>query len=275
VRLGILTDIHLSPPDNPADGWHNPHQFKTVRERLAKSIRWLETEGVDRIAVLGDLTHHGDEAPLREVIEMLGASNVPIWVLPGNHDLTSGSATFAGAIEAFGRDMVEVIGSQPVPLDDAWRVAGLPIERASDGAGFVAAPASDPHKWGDGPVLLLSHFPVLSLRKECVEADLKYAGDLTNAREVATLLLERPGPTFVINGHLHVRHAASQGSVLQAACGAQVESLFEATLVDFGNWDQGCIAWTATPMEPVWPGVSPALTIANQAWTWDGVAWRS
>lgn len=170
--------------------------------------------------------------------------------------------------------MVEAIGSQPVPLDDAWRVAGLPIER-TPGGHFMASALPGNDSLGDGPLLLVSHFPVLSLQQACVEAGLKHAGDLTNAREVADSLLDHAGPTFVINGHLHIRHAAAQGPVLQAACGAQVESLFEATLVNLEAWCNGRISWTATPVQAVWPGISPALSDPVQAWTWDGAAWRS
>lgn len=273
MRLGILTDIHLNPPGSPAGGWHNPHQFETVRERLVQSLAWLEAQGADRIAVLGDLTHHGDEPSLREVIDILGTSRVPLWVLPGNHDLEPDIAILHGAIGAAGESMVQVIGSQPVPLDDAWQVAGLPIERAPGGH-FMASALPGTGSLGDGPLLVFSHFPVLSLQQACAAAGLKYAGDLTNGGEVAASLLERAGPTFIINGHLHIRHAASQGPVLQAACGAQVESLFEATLVDFGAWHDGRISWTATPVQDVWPGVSPALSGPVQAWTWDGAGWR-
>ncbi len=274
MHLGILTDIHLSPPGSPGGSWHNPHQFETVRERLAQSLAWLEAQGVDRIAVLGDLTHHGDEPSLREVIEILGTSSVPVWVLPGNHDLEPDIAALTGTITGAGESVVQVIGSQPVPLDNAWHVAGLPIERAP-GGGFMALALPGTDSLGDGPLLLISHFPALSLREECAAAGLKYAGDLVNAGVVAGSLLGRAAPTFVINGHLHIRHATSRGTVLQAACGAQVESLFEATVVDFGNWDQGRIAWTSTAMEPEWPGISPALSDPVQTWLWDDKGWRT
>lgn len=275
MRLGILTDIHLSPPGSPPAAWYNPYQFDTVRERLAQAIRFLEVEGVDRFAVLGDLTHHGDEPSLQEAIAILATANVPVWILPGNHDLTSGITPFTGAIDAAGGGTVIAIGSEPVPLDSAWRVAGLPIERNRDGGGFMASPAPEPDSWGDGPVLLLSHFPVLSLQQPCANANLKYAGDLHNAGHVATSLVDRAAPTLVINGHLHIRHTDVRGSVLQAACGAQVESLFEATVIDIRMWEDGRVTWNATPIQPVWPGVSPALAESAQAWTWDGVGWRS
>jgi len=274
VRLGILTDIHLSPPDSAPTAWHNPYQLETVRERLAQSIRFLEEEGADRIAVLGDLTHHGDEPSLREAIELLATANVPVWVLPGNHDLTPDRASLDGEIAACGGQSVSALGSPPVPFGDAWQVAGLPIRCAPNGLGFEASTVPDPGTWGEGPLLVLSHFPVLSLQDECARAGLKYAGDLLNGDEVAEALVARVAPTLVVNGHLHVRHAAARGSVLQAACGAQVESLFEATLVDLGAWNQGRVHLAATPVREVWPGVSPALSEPEAAWTWDGGGWR-
>lgn len=274
MRLGILTDIHLSPPGSPPTAWHNPYQLETVRERLVQSIRFLEAQGAERIAVLGDLTHHGDEPSLREAIDLLATANVPVWVLPGNHDLTPGRATLDVAIAACGGRTVTALGDTPVPFGDAWQVVGLPIRRSPGGPGFEASSVPDPVAWDDGPVLVLSHFPVLSLQDECARAGLKYAGDLANANEVAAMLARRAAPTFVINGHLHIRHVAAQGSMLQAACGAQVDSLFEATLVDLGDWDQGRVRLATTPIRETWPGVSPALTPPDQIWTWDSAGWR-
>ena len=116
---------------------------------------------------------------------------------------------------------------------------------------------------------------MLSLLQQCADANLKYAGDLRNGDHLATSLVDRTAPTLVINGHLHIRHTTARGSVLQAACGAQVESLFEVTVVDFGGWNQGRITWAATPIQPVFPGVSPALVASSQAWAWDGAGWHS
>lgn len=274
MRIGILTDIHLSPPDSAPTAWHNPYQLETVRERLAQSIRSLEAQGANRIAVLGDLTHHGDEPSLKEAITILAKANVPVWVLPGNHDLTADRTALDEVIAACGGRTVTALGETPISLGDTWHVAGLPIRRSPNGPGFEASAVPGPVAWGDDPVLVLSHFPILSLVAECAAADLKYAGDLANADQVATALAARAAPTLVINGHLHIRHAAAQGSVLQAACGAQVDSLFEATLVDFGAWNEGRVRLTATPMREAWPGVSPALADPGQRWTWDGASWR-
>jgi hypothetical protein len=274
VRLGILTDIHHRPPGSAPDGWHNPHQFDTVLDRLAQSLAWLRNEGVERVAVLGDLAHEGDAESLREVVDVIGESGIPAWLLPGNHDLGQGGDTLAGVIAESGHPSLTLLGASPTALAGDWLVTGLDIQRAAPG-GYEATSIPDPSSWGSAPLLLLSHFPVLSTRGEVLGACLKYAGDLTNAGQVAATVLERAAPTLVLSGHLHVRHAISQGPVLQASCGAQVESLFEVTVVSFDNWDSGRVTWTSTAIQPVWPGVNPALSEPTQRWVWDGSVWST
>jgi predicted phosphodiesterase len=274
VRLGILTDIHHAPHDTAPDGWHNQHQFDTVLTRLAQSIRWLESQGVERLAVLGDLTHHGDDASMREVLAAIAQAKVPAWILPGNHDLQPDLTILTAAIDTLGSDILARLNGTPATLAHDWLVTGLDLERTAPGA-YQATPAPDPAAWGNSPVLVLSHFPILTLKPHAKEAGLKYAGDLANAESIGAALLERTAPTLVINGHLHIRHAVTQGSVLQASCGAQVESLFEATVVDFGAWNEGRISWVSSAIQPVDPGVSPVLSEPEQAWQWDGTAWRS
>jgi Icc-related predicted phosphoesterase len=273
MRLGILTDIHIAPTGNHADAWHNPHQFDTARQRLADSIAWLEQQGIDRLAVLGDLTHHGDDTSLRETLAIIANATVPVWVLPGNHDLGHGPSTLADALASNGHTHVEVIGSDPVPFGDTWQVVGTGLAK-STGGGYEATPEPDSTSWSDAPTVVLSHFPLISLRDACTEAGLKYAGDLVNGSEIVARLAARLAPVLVVNGHLHVRHAATQGAVLQAACGAQVESLFEATLIDLNEWPEGIVRWTSTAIQPPWEGPDPALSPDAESWRWSGSAWQ-
>jgi len=272
VRLGILTDIHHRPPGSPPDGWHNPHQFETVLGRLVESLAWLRNEGVDRVAVLGDLAHDGDVASLRGVVDVIGGSGLPAWLVPGNHDLGHGVDTLATAVAAAGHDQVEIIGTGAVPLADDWLVTGVGIAQAP-GGGYQGEFLPDSTIPPGAPLLVLSHFPILTTREAVLGAGLKYAGDLANAAEIADALTRRAGPSLVVSGHLHVRHATANRAVLQASCGAQVESLFEVTVVDFGAWGAGAVTWAATAIQPAWPGVNPALSDPTQTWTWRGGAW--
>ena len=273
MRLGILTDIHLAPPGNPADAWHNPHQFDTARQRLVDSIAWLERQGIDRLAVLGDLTHHGDDESLREALALIATATVPVWILHGNHDLGHGPSTLADALTGSGFAHIEVIGNDPVPFGDPWQVIGVGLVQGT-GWNIEATPEPDPTAWSDTPTVVLSHFPLISLRDACTAAGLKYAGDLLNSSSILDRLAAHTAPVLVVNGHLHVRHVATRGAILQAACGAQVESLFEATLVDLKDWPNGIVRWTATAIQPPWEGPNPALSRDAESWRWTGTAWH-
>ena len=272
MKLGVLTDIHLCPPGSPPDGWHNPHQFETVAERLERAMAWLAARGVDQVAVLGDLSHMGDAASLRAVVDILGASGLQTWVLPGNHDLVPDPVALATAVADAGHDHVRLLDGAAIPFGPTWQVAGLVMVRAETG-GFRADPEPEMDAWGERPTVLLAHYPVLSIRDDAAAANLKYAGDLANGEPQADALRQRPAPTLIVHGHLHIRHATASGSALQASCGAQVESLFEVTVFDLGGWDDGRVSWQATAIQDIWPGVNPALSDPTQSWRWSGSAW--
>jgi len=274
VRLGVLTDIHHCPPGSPPGGWHNPHHFDDALDRLRTSLAWLEGQRVDRLAVLGDLTHFGDEASLGEVLAVLGASSLPTWILTGNHDLNPDHTALEAALDAGKHANVRSIERQQDAFGPDWLVVGLGMERGANGAGFTAAKL-DMASWGATPAIVVSHFPVLSTATEVKVAGLKYAGDLANAAEIESMLLARTAPTVAISGHLHVRHAMAKGAVLQASCAAQIESLFEATVFDFGDWGDRRISWDSTSMQDVSDGKLPVLSGRGQRWSWDGAGWTS
>lgn len=268
MRLGVLTDIHLCPPSSPPSGWHNPHQFDTVRERLAQSIAFLNRQNIDRLVVLGDSTHGGDPASLREVLALLAESTAPVWIIPGNHDLDQGPNTLNLAAADF--PSIDVLDSTPQPLTDGWQVLGAGLAVA-EGGGYVIEPALDAATWGATATLVLSHFPLLSFDEIVRGAGLKYAGDLVNLNAIVGPLLDRTSPTLILQGHMHVRAVQQQNAVLLAACGAQIESLFEATVLDLG---ENTASWQATAINPIWDGNKVDLADPTQAWTWTGSCWQ-
>ena len=69
MKLGILSDIHEQSDGAGTGGWFSPYPFHTVGDRLQRSLKFLRDEGVDHIAVLGDLSNHGDVESIRNVIE--------------------------------------------------------------------------------------------------------------------------------------------------------------------------------------------------------------
>ncbi len=128
--------------------------------------------------------------------------------------------------------------------------------------------------WGDAPVLLGSHFPVLSRAQVVRAAGLPYAGDLVNRERVAAPLLARAAPTVVVCGHLHVREGVADGALLQVACGALIEPPFEATLLDLREDGAGlAVNRTAHELGRAEERRDPRLAPAEEAWRFAGGRW--
>jgi hypothetical protein len=270
MRLGIVTDIHLAPPDCPPGGWHNPHQFATVADRLARSLTWLTDRGAARILVGGDLTHHGDAKSMDAVLDILDAAPVPAWIVPGNHDLDTSPDMLATRLANRNSSRVSFLNGTGEPLGTGWHALGLGLERHDGAYHATGLPESGIPNL---PLLVLSHFPVLSLSDAARTAQLKYAGDLANRETLAWALRAREAPSLVICGHLHIRHTQTDGPILQIANSAQIESLFEVTLLDIGDEESGPVTWETVSIDDAWPGVDPGLSPRTQIWSWTGSVW--
>jgi hypothetical protein len=195
-------------------------------------------------------------------------------VVAGNHDITDDPERLARALdlaqapnvwlaEPEGRvhDGVQVAGVH-VGESDAWFAARL---RAVPPAGA----------WGPEPLLLISHYPVLSLAGEISARGLPYPGDLLDRDELAERLLGHPAPVLVVGGHIHARASASRGPVLQLNAGALVEPPYECALVDLDRAANGGLTvrrrcqrlfGEPNPNEPV-------LSPEQEAWRFEGGRW--
>lgn len=81
-RIAVLTDIHVSP-GNASE----PYLREAVREINA-------SEGIDLVLVIGDLANEGSDTELANVKSIIDSIALPMYVIPGNHELTwSQSAT--------------------------------------------------------------------------------------------------------------------------------------------------------------------------------------
>jgi hypothetical protein len=60
LRLGIVADPHLALERLEDARWHNPYRLADAHERLDVALAHPLLEGVDVVAVLGDLAHFGD-----------------------------------------------------------------------------------------------------------------------------------------------------------------------------------------------------------------------
>src|SRR5687767_4173244 len=100
MRLGIVTDVHLCPPGAPPGAWHNPYDLESMPRRLTLALERLVAEGVEAIAMLGDLTSSADADSVNRGLGILAESPAPIRFVPGNHDAEAGGVELAECVAA-------------------------------------------------------------------------------------------------------------------------------------------------------------------------------
>ncbi len=279
MRLGIITDVHLVPVNSGPLSWHNAYAVADAAAHFREALARLVAAGADAIAILGDLSNDGGDASLDDGVRLAAASGRPVWMVPGNHDVIARPDALAAAIARSGANDVRLAPPGGVLLGDGVRLAGLAAltrdRPTKDTAVRAAAPLPVP-AWGDDLVLLLAHYPLLSLAERAADAGLKYAGDLADRAVVATPLLRRAAPTVVAHGHLHLRDTTSVGSILQFSCAALIEPPFEVTLLDITRRDgRATVRREATPVVPSPDVRLPVLASPDGAWTFEASAWRA
>jgi len=292
MRFGIITDVHLVPADSgplswhnayavtdTATSWHNAYAVTDTATRFREALARCVAADVDAIAVLGDLSNDGDDASLDDGVWLAAASGRPVWIVPGNHDVITHADALAAAVARADAGAVRLAPPGGVPLGDGVRLAGLAAltrdQPPKNTAVRAAAPLPVP-AWGDDLVLLLAHYPLLSLVARAADAGFKYAGDLADLDALAAPLVRRAAPTVVAHGHLHLRDASSVGRVLQLSCAALIEPPFEVTLLDIARHGGRATARRAsTPVAPSSDVRLPVLAPPDGAWAFEAGAWRA
>jgi hypothetical protein len=260
VRFGVLTDLHAVPDTTRRAAWHNAYDFAGVEQRRERALELFAEADVDRLLLLGDLAHDGDPPSLRRMLRPshLGA---PPLAVGGNHDGPRPTEQLAGA----GPGPLTLPGWRAV-RHGSVRVAGVRIVRRAERRWAAARPPALA-TWGAHPVLLASHFPLLSRTTALAARELPYAGDLVDRAAVAEPLVARKAPTVVACGHLHVRDSASSGSLLQLGCGALVEPPFEATLLELaGEGEAVEVTRAAHELGQAHERRDPRLVPARESW---------
>ena len=286
MRLGIVADPHLSPAGTRLAsvlGFPSvPTEFAVYNAmvRYRRALKRGVQEGADGLALLGDLSWSGDAESLGAGLRLAARSAFgrPVWTVSGNHDCGERVDAMTRAVRRLGAENVrlatpegEVFGAGGV------RVAGLCVNSENYGYTAFLDERPDVSGWGDEPVLLLSHYPMISFRERAERAGLYYGdNDLENLDEVQRPLLEREAPTIVVNGHMHRRDACTEEKVLQVSCAALYEPPYEITLLDLEA--EGGRLSVYVERLPVAPSSEEdarlsILSPAQQRWVFDGGAW--
>ena len=275
MRIGVVTDAHLCPPGTPPDAWHNPYDFAHAEANLVAALDLHRTGDSNVIAMLGDLSHLGDEPSLARGIALCGGGDRPVLAVPGNHDcgeVIDRLAMLSGRRGSASPRSLRPATSAGESLA-GFRIVGLPIAvRHPDQGWLVEVPAVA--AWDEEPVIVLSHFPVLSREAEARRAGLRYAGSSADRDGFGEALRRRVGPTLILHGHLHIRDAVAVGPVLQIGCAALIEPPHEVAVVDVEAAENGLTVRVRRRAVAPSPSVRlPLLTGESGAWTFRERAW--
>jgi calcineurin-like phosphoesterase family protein len=278
IRLAVVSDPHLVPPGTTATGsWHNTLEFETALPRFELALRQCAAGNPDAIVALGDIANDGDVASHDVAVVRFAAAGPTAWLVPGNHD-TRGPDAGLGLENAV-RRLASATTHVPPTGGVEWRglgIAGVGLSHEDRGYRPRLDGGLGQDVASDRLLLVLSHFPLISLEHEVKVAGWKYAGDLVGLADVARPLLARHGPTIALHGHLHLGSSLVDSRVLQIGCPPLIEAPFEIThLVIVTNADRAIEV--SLRREQIWPtdGIAswPQLTPARQAWRYDDHGW--
>lgn len=293
MRLGLVSDVHWRTNASangtgwhgaaaaPA-GWHGTgSELAGALERLALALERFAEHDVDLVVVAGDLTHHGEVGALVEVLRRCGEASAPVLVVAGNHDVDGDADRLRRAhalVTAHGRAAGIVrLATLEGELHAGMRVAGVHVGETTGWFGARLREQPDLGLWGGEPLVLISHYPALSLATPVSDEGFPYPGDLLDRRELARRLAARQAPTLVVSGHVHARATRVEGSVLQLTGGALVEPPYECAVIDVEMPAPGwlTVGRACLRLRDGDGGREPVLAPERESWLFDGTQWRT
>lgn len=276
IRLGVISEIHIVPPGTPEGVWHNPFLFEQAEELFGRAVERCVQAEVDAIAILGDLTHFADAGSFAGVRRVLATVDLPVFVLPGNHDLDSSAQPLAAFCQAL--DLPNVtLPPATLALNPAIALSLTSLAPGPAGTGYSAVPSHTSALSDPALSVVLTHFPAFPMSDLLAGADLKHAGDLTNRAALLDAIATRPGPVLIVNGHLHVHATIAAGRLLQLSVAALIEPPHDVTILTIGVDDAGdpWVRRQATGLVET-PGVSlPVLSARDECWRYSNATWES
>lgn len=267
VRLGVISEVHIVPPGTPEGFWHNPFLFDQAEELFGRAVERCVDAEVDAIAILGDLTHYADPGSFAGVRRVLERIELPVYVLPGNHDLGESERPLGAFQQAL--DLPHVtIAPGTVALTPAIDLSLVGLEPGGD-RGKYAGVRSRAVTGNEAKLTVaLTHFPAYAMRELLTGAGLKHAGDVVNREALLEAIGAVPGPVLIVNGHLHVHATMRDGRILQLSVAALIEPPHDVTVLTLGV-DEAGNPWVSRQACGLveTPGVSlPVLSEREERW---------
>jgi Icc-related predicted phosphoesterase len=263
LKIGVIADIHAAPADCPPESWQGEYAPAGGAALARQAVAKLRSDSIDALFVLGDSANDGDHQSMKDAVAAVSSMSVPTWIVAGNVDLSRNQTELEDSLAAVAPNLrVPTALGRPF---QGFIVAGLRFQGSSADA-IALANRPNVEAWRDEPVLLISHYPVISRRDEALAGGWKYSGDANGLGGLDAELAARRAPTIVLHGHLHLKDAMTHGALLQLGFPALIESGHQIAIVTIST-DAGeiqlDIAWLAAA-----PDDRPVAKIGEPAGSW-------
>ena len=192
-----LTDIHAGATWGPAD--------PMIRLDAALGAIAMLSTPADAIVITGDLAENGLDAEYEQVLEHVGALDVPVFALPGNHDdrdrlrLRFGISGFDRAPVQYAADVGPlrlVCVDSTLPGHDRGELDQQRLEWLD--RELAAAP--------DTPTMLAMHHPPFVTRMPAFDRIGLPDGD---RRALSAVIERHPQILTIVAGHIHTTSVAA------------------------------------------------------------------
>jgi 3',5'-cyclic AMP phosphodiesterase CpdA len=216
MRLAHVSDLHLSPPgrEDRAKGLTSHDVATAIADDLA-----MISDGLDLVVVSGDLTEEADPESFAAFERIFSRIELPIAVVPGNHDGPLGMRNYARQSSVLaGWDIsnriVEIAGTNLLGLDTC-------VENMIQGAvssNEIAMVGDEIARESNRRLIVVMHHPPLLLGLETFDGFCQIKG----GSKLLDVLVSGGRETLVLSGHVHRPYAAREGKLSCFVAGSMI-----------------------------------------------------
>lgn len=254
VKLGVSSDLHFLSKKLYDNGkafrdmyYHSDgKQIKNGEKLIDQMLLEVQQQQLDAILLTGDLTLNGELKSHEELVEKLKIvkkSGIPIFVVPGNHDIGHPNAKgyrkeetyqvqtireeeFLDLYEEFGyaqaisKDAYSLSYAVPfskriwlICLDNCCRLNGKPLQYGQmkeESLEWLEEKLQEARSWNAYP-LVMGHYN-LALHNRIFQDHFT----MRNHEKVGRILKKYQVPVF-LSGHMHMQHMERQNGILDIA----------------------------------------------------------
>ncbi|NOK70967.1 MAG: metallophosphoesterase [Chloroflexi bacterium AL-N10] len=236
VRFAIISDLHIATPPTI---WQHENRFHLVElsiPALEFVLENLEKLPLDFLLIPGDLTQHGEPENHQWLQKRLQSLPFPVYVVPGNHDIPTVTATensiapedFSRLYQSFGYDNSNSLYYTREILPGLQLVALNSNQFNQEGKqlGFVDDTQliwleNVLNEYQHKTILLMIHHNVIEHLPGQANHELGKRYMLENAPRLLRII-EKYGVQLIFTGHLHIQDISEVNGIYEITTGSLV-----------------------------------------------------